>query len=97
MSKYDYLYYTPYLHSSEYLSNLYRQTNSSIGLEAIQDYMKRHKVYNDDTYKGYYWLSKQIAHDLEEDEELLKWRDMFQNYDLYVNPFGEAKIKRREF
>ncbi|WP_272191585.1 hypothetical protein [Bacillus sp. BP-3] len=58
--------------------------------------MIRHEVYNNGMYQGYYWLSRQLAADLGEDQYLLKWREMFTDYDLYVNPVGDMKIKRKE-
>lgn len=97
MSKYSYLYDTPYLYSSRHLRDLYQKTNSTTDLEAIQSHMIRHEVYNQGMYKGYYWLSRELAADLGEDQHLLKWRDMFTEYDLYVNPVGEMKIQRKEF
>jgi hypothetical protein len=73
MNEFEYLTHTPYLHSSDYLRELYRGADTKEKKQKLFDYMERFEV-NDEQYKGYYSLYQQIGKELGhiEDEEYIQ-------------------------
>jgi CRISPR/Cas system-associated protein Cas5 (RAMP superfamily) len=74
MSEFEYLENTPYLHSSDYLRELYRGADTKEKKQKLFDYIERFEV-NDKEYKGYYSLYDRIGRDLghiEEEEEYIQ-------------------------
>jgi hypothetical protein len=73
MNEFEYLESTPYLHSSDYLKELYRGADTKEKKQKLFDYMERFEV-NDKQYKGYYSLYQQIGKELGhiEDEEYIQ-------------------------
>jgi N-glycosylase/DNA lyase len=72
MREFQHLDYTPFLHSSGYLRELYQGADTKEKKQKIFDYIQRFKV-DDEEYKGYYSLYEQIGKDLGyfEDEEYI--------------------------
>lgn len=71
---FEYLDHTPYLHSSDYLRELYRGADTGEKKQKLFDYIQRFEVGNEE-YKGYYSLYQQIGKDLghiEEEEEYIQ-------------------------
>jgi hypothetical protein len=62
-SMYEYLRHTPYLHSSDYLRELYESAHSKAEKDAIFRYIQRFDV-DDEEYKGYYSLYEEIGKEL---------------------------------
>jgi thioredoxin-related protein len=73
MNEFEYLDPTPYLHSSEYLRELYRGADTNEKKQKLLDYIQRFEV-NDKEFKGYYSLYEQIGRELGyiEDEEYIQ-------------------------
>jgi hypothetical protein len=73
MNEFEYLDQTMYLHSSDYLRELYRGADTKEKKQKLFDYMERFEV-NDEQYKGYYSLCQQIGKELGhiEDEEYIR-------------------------
>jgi hypothetical protein len=73
MSEFEYLDQTPYLHSSDYLRELYRGADTKEKKQKLFDYIERFEV-DDRQYKGYYSLYEQIGKELGhiEDEEYIQ-------------------------
>ncbi|WP_440604122.1 hypothetical protein [Bacillus sp. GB_SG_008] len=95
--QYAHLNETPYLYSSKELRKLYRNSNGKKETNAIMDHMERHEVFNYREYKGYYRLSNDIMDDLYEDEdEILDWGDILNNYYPVMAPQGLQLKRRRE-
>lgn len=65
---YDYLEQTPYLHSSDYLRNLYNRSRDDDQRSQLMDYMERFDV-TDKEYKGYHNLYRDINSLYSEEEE----------------------------
>jgi hypothetical protein len=63
MSEFEYLDQTPYLHSSDYLRELYRGADTKEKKQKLLDYIERFEV-DDRQYKGYYSLYEQIGKEL---------------------------------
>jgi hypothetical protein len=68
MSEFEYLDHTPYLHSSDYLRELYRGADTKEKKQKLFDYIERFEVV-DKQYKGYYSLYEQIGRELGHIEE----------------------------
>jgi len=71
---FEYLDHTPYLHSSDYLRELYHGADTGGKKQKLFDYIQRFEVGNEE-YKGYYSLYQQIGKDLghiEEEEEYIQ-------------------------
>jgi len=60
---FEYLRNTPYLHSSDYLRELYQSANTKAEKNILFDYIKRFGV-DDEEYKGYYSIYEQIGKEL---------------------------------
>jgi hypothetical protein len=73
MNEFEYLEQTPYLHSSDYLKELYRGADSKEKKQKLFDYIQRFEV-NDKEYRGYYSLYEQIGKELGhiEDDEYIQ-------------------------
>jgi hypothetical protein len=73
MNEFEYLDQTMYLHSSEYLRELYRGADTKEKKQKLFDYIQRFEV-NDKEFKGYYSLYEQIGRELGyiEDEEYIQ-------------------------
>ncbi|KYD09656.1 hypothetical protein [Saccharococcus caldoxylosilyticus] len=74
MSEFEYLDQTPYLHSSDYLRELYRGADTKEKKQKLFDYIQRFEV-NDKEYRGYYSLYEQISKELghiEDEEEYIQ-------------------------
>ncbi|MED4991005.1 hypothetical protein [Parageobacillus toebii] len=73
MNEFEYLDQTMYLHSSEYLRELYRGADKKEKKQKLFDYIQRFEV-NDKEFKGYYSLYEQIGRELGyiEDEEYIQ-------------------------
>jgi CRISPR/Cas system-associated protein Cas5 (RAMP superfamily) len=72
-SEFEYLENTSYLHSSDYLRELYRGADTKEKKQKLFDYIQRFEV-NDKEYRGYYSLYEQIGKELGhiEDEEYIQ-------------------------
>lgn len=74
MNEFEYLESTPYLHSSDYLKELYRGADTKEKKQKLFDYIQRFEV-NDKEYRGYYSLyeriGKELGHIEDEDEEYI--------------------------
>jgi hypothetical protein len=72
-NEFEYLDQTPYLHSSDYLKELYRGADTKEKKQKLFDYIQRFEV-NDKEFKGYYSLYEQIGKELGhfEDEEYIR-------------------------
>jgi hypothetical protein len=73
MNEFEYLDQTPYLHSSDYLRELYCGADTKEKKQKLFDYIQRFEV-DDKQYKGYYTLYEQIGKELGhiEDEEYIQ-------------------------
>jgi hypothetical protein len=73
MNEFEYLDQTLYLHSSDYLRELYRGADTKEKKQKLFDYMERFEV-DDKQYKGYYSLYHRIGKELGhiEDEEYIQ-------------------------
>ena len=60
---FEYLRHTPYLHSSDYLRELYESAHSKAEKDAIFRYIQRFEV-DDEKYSGYYSIYEQIGKEL---------------------------------
>jgi hypothetical protein len=60
---FKYLQNTPYLHSSDYLRELYESANTKAEKNTIFRYIERFGV-DDEEYKGYYSIYEQIGKEL---------------------------------
>ncbi|PFM56139.1 hypothetical protein COJ48_29070 [Bacillus cereus] len=87
------LYSTPYLYSSRTLSQMYKANKNEENICAIKEHMLRHKVYLDQQYRGYYYLSQKIEDELYGDEQALSWNELLDDYQLYRNRRGNLSIK----
>jgi hypothetical protein len=63
MNEFEYLDQTPYLHSSDYLRELYRGADTKEKKQKLFDYIQRFEV-NDKEFKGYYSLYERIGKEL---------------------------------
>jgi hypothetical protein len=72
MNEFEYLDQTPYLHSSDYLRELYRGADTKEKKQKLFNYIERFEV-DDKQYKGYYSLYQRIGRELGhiEDEEYI--------------------------
>ncbi|MGG6437361.1 hypothetical protein ABET52_06245 [Saccharococcus caldoxylosilyticus] len=72
-NEFEYLDQTPYLHSSDYLKELYRGADTKEKKQKLFDYIQRFEV-SDKEFKGYYSLYEQIGRELGyiEDEEYIQ-------------------------
>lgn len=71
---FEYLDHTPYLHSSDYLRELYHGADTREKKQKLFDYMERFEV-DDKQYKGYYSLYHRIGKELghiEKEEEYIQ-------------------------
>jgi hypothetical protein len=71
MSEFEYLDHTPYLHSSDYLKELYRGADTKEKKQKLFEYIERFEV-DSGEYKGYYSLYQRIGRELghiEDDNE----------------------------
>ncbi|WP_233253063.1 MULTISPECIES: hypothetical protein [unclassified Geobacillus] len=74
INEFEYLESTPYLHSSDYLKELYRGADTKEKKQKLFDYIQRFEV-NDKEYRGYYSLYEQIGRELgyiEDDDEMIE-------------------------
>jgi CRISPR/Cas system-associated protein Cas5 (RAMP superfamily) len=75
MREFEYLDQTPYLHSSDYLRELYRGADTKEKKQKLFDYIQRFEV-NDKEYRGYYSLyeriGKELGHIEDEKEEYIQ-------------------------
>jgi hypothetical protein len=74
MNEFEYLDQTPYLHSSDYLKELYRGADTKEKKQKLFDYIQRFEV-NDKECRGYYSLYEQIGKELghiEDEEEYIQ-------------------------
>jgi CRISPR/Cas system-associated protein Cas5 (RAMP superfamily) len=75
MNEFEYLDQTPYLHSSDYLKELYRGADTKEKKQKLFDYIQRFEV-NDKEFKGYYSLyeriGKELGHIEDEKEEYIQ-------------------------
>jgi hypothetical protein len=62
-SVFEYLRHTPYLHSSDYLRELYESAHSKAEKDAIFRYIQRFDV-DSEEYKGYYSIYEEIGKEL---------------------------------
>jgi hypothetical protein len=60
---FEYLRNTPYLHSSDYLRELYQSANTKAEKNILFNYIQRFGV-DDEEYKGYYSIYEQIGKEL---------------------------------
>ncbi|SDE68819.1 hypothetical protein SAMN04487767_13121 [Bacillus wiedmannii] len=93
MNQYQMLYSTPYLYSSRTLKQMYKATNNEENVCAIQEHMRRHEVYLDRQYRGYYYLSQKIEEDLYVDELAVSWNQLLDEYQLFKDGKGNLSIK----
>ncbi|QXJ39615.1 hypothetical protein BV455_02981 [Parageobacillus caldoxylosilyticus] len=72
-NEFEYLDQTPYLHSSDYLKELYYGADTKEKKQKLFDYIQRFEV-NDKEFRGYYSLYEQIGKELGhiEDEEYIQ-------------------------
>jgi hypothetical protein len=63
MNEFEYLDQTPYLHSSDYLKELYRGADTKEKKQKLFDYIERFEVGSRE-YKGYYSLYQRIGREL---------------------------------
>jgi hypothetical protein len=63
MSEFNYLDHTPYLHSSDYLRELYKGADTKEKKQKLFDYIERFEVASKE-YKGYYSLYQRIGIEL---------------------------------
>ncbi|AFQ15539.1 hypothetical protein P9Y62_06940 [Bacillus thuringiensis] len=93
--QYDYLNDTPYLYSSKELRNMYKESRGKGEANSIVKHMERHEVFNNKEYRGYYSLSNDIMEDLYgEEEEILEWDEMFNQYQPILTSKG-LQLKRK--
>jgi hypothetical protein len=81
-NEFEYLDHTPYLHSSDYLSELYRGADTKEKKQKMFDYMERFEV-DSREYKGYYSLYQQIGKELgyiEEEEYISIPKSLILDY-----------------
>jgi hypothetical protein len=73
MRDFEYLDHTPYLHSSDYLKELYYGADTKEKKQKLFDYIERFEV-DSGEYKGYYSLYQQIGKELGyiDDEEYIQ-------------------------
>lgn len=96
--QYSHLNETPYLYPSKELRNMYRGASGKKETNAIVGHMERHEVFNNREYKGYYRLSNDIMDDLYEDEdEVLDWGDVINEYQPVMTPKGLQLIRKEGF
>ncbi|MCU5182470.1 hypothetical protein COM21_08045 [Bacillus toyonensis] len=93
MNQYQMLYSTPYLYSSRTLKQMYKATNNEENVCAIQEHMRRHEVYLDRQYRGYYYLSQKIEEDLYGGELAVSWNQLLDEYQLFKDGKGNLSIK----
>ncbi len=92
--QYNHLNTTPYLHPSKELRQMYNESRSRAETESILNHMKKHNVFNDKDYKGYFSLSQVVEEDLYgEEEDILNWEFLMDCYDVVLTRSG---IKFRE-
>jgi hypothetical protein len=60
---FEYLRHTPYLHSSDYLRELYQSATTKAEKNILFNYIKRFEV-DDEEYSGYYSIYEQIGKEL---------------------------------
>ncbi|MED3090458.1 hypothetical protein [Bacillus toyonensis] len=97
MNQYQMLYSTPYLYSSRTLKQMYKATNNEENVCAIQEHMRRHEVYLDRQYRGYYYLSQKIEEDLYGGELAVSWNQLLDEYQLFKDGKGNLSIKPKEW
>lgn len=96
--QYSHLNETPYLYPSKELRGMYRDSNGKKETNAIVDHTERHEVIDNREYKGYYRLSNDIMDDLYEDEdEVLEWGDVINEYQLVMTPKGLQLFRKEGF
>lgn len=93
MNQYQILYSTPYLYSSRTLNQMYKATKNEENVCAIQEHMRRHEVYLDRQYRGYYYLSQKIEEGLYGDELAVSWNQLLDEYQLFKDSKGNLSIK----
>ncbi|PFC70208.1 hypothetical protein CN290_27435 [Bacillus cereus] len=93
MNQYQMLYSTPYLYSSRTLKQMYKATKNEENVCAIQEHMRRHEVYLDRQYRGYYYLSQKIEEDLYGDELAVSLNQLLDEYQLFKDGKGNLSIK----
>ncbi|PGB32815.1 hypothetical protein COM07_28695 [Bacillus toyonensis] len=93
MNQYQMLYSTPYLYSSRTLNQMYKATKNEENVCAIQEHMRRHEVYLDRQYQGYYYLSQKIEEDLYGDELVVSWNQLLDEYQLFKDGKRNLSIK----
>ncbi|PFU20246.1 hypothetical protein [Bacillus cereus] len=93
MNQYQMLYSTPYLYSSRTLNQMYKATKNEENVCAIQEHMRRHEVYLDQQYRGYYYLSQKIEENLYDDELAVSWNQLLDEYQLFKDSKGNLSIK----
>ncbi|OKO50833.1 hypothetical protein ABH17_027290 (plasmid) [Bacillus toyonensis] len=97
MNQYQMLYSTPYLYSSRTLKQMYKATNNEENVCAIQEHMRRHEVYLDRQYRGYYYLSQKIEEDLYGGELAVSWNQLLDEYQLFKDGKGNLSIKPKRW
>lgn len=96
--QYSHLNETPYLYPSKELRNMYRGASGKKETNAIVGHMERHEVFDNREYKSYYRLSKDIIDDLYEDEdEVLEWGDVINEYQPVMTSKGLQLIRKEGF
>ncbi|KZD53685.1 MULTISPECIES: hypothetical protein [Bacillus cereus group] len=96
--QYSHLNETPYLYPSKELRSMHRNSNGKKETNAIMGHMERHEVFDNREYRGYYSLSKDIMDDLYEDEdEVLEWGDVINEYQPVMTPKGLQLIRKEGF
>ncbi|MFV5169725.1 hypothetical protein [Bacillus cereus] len=93
MNQYQMLYGTPYLYSSRTLNQMYKATKNEENVCAIQEHMRRHEVYLDRQYRGYYYLSQKIEEDLYGNELAVSWNQLLDEYQLFKDSKENLSIK----
>ncbi|AWC29470.1 hypothetical protein [Bacillus cytotoxicus] len=87
--QYNHLNTTPYLHPSKELRQMYNESRSRAETESILNHMKKHNVFNDKDYKGYFSLSQVVEEDLfGEEEDILDWQDLMERYEIVATKSG---------
>jgi hypothetical protein len=72
---------------------MYKATKNEENVCAIQEHMRRHEVYLDRQYRGYYYLSQKIEEDLYGDELAVSWNQLLDEYQLFKDGKGNLSIK----
>lgn len=91
---YGALYQTPYLYSSDAMKRYAQHTKSDEEMRAIYHHLKRHGVWDDKQYKGYYAVTRTIQEHFYEEHEV-GWNNITDFYSPFVQFDGSLKLKPR--